>query len=432
MSSLLDITVPDLGEFDDVDVIEVLVKKGDIVKCEDSLITLETDKASMDVPSPVDGKIERMNVKVGDKVSSNIVIGKIRSDKKESISESEEENLKKPESVEKPAIKKTEEISPIPSYKTPSRNLPLIDEKNFSGAHASPSVRKLARELGVNLIQVVGTGVKNRILHDDVKDFVKAIMFGSTTISSPSLPKIPIIDFTKYGETEVQKLTKIQKISGKRLHASWINLPHVTQHDLADITGLEKERQRLKKSTKTKDINLTPLAFIIKACVNSLKKFPKVNSSLSEDETSIILKNYWNIAFATDTENGLMVPVMFDADKKDIFEIAKELGTLSKTARENKLDAKQLQGATFTISSLGSIGGTVFSPIINAPEVAILGISKSSVQPIWNGKKFEPRLMLPLSLSYDHRVIDGAYAVRFTTFLSQQLSNVKQLLETKS
>ena len=432
MSSLLDIKIPDLGEYDDVDVIEVLVKKGDIVKCEDSLITLETDKASMDVPSPVDGKIEKMNVKVGDKVSSNIVIGKIRSDKKESISESEEENLKKPKSVEKPANKKTEEISPIPSYKTTSRNLPSIDEKNFSGAHASPSVRKLARELGVNLIQVVGTGVKNRILHDDIKNFVKAIMFGSTTISNPLLPKIPIIDFTKYGETEIQKLTKIQKISGKRLHASWINLPHVTQYDLADITGLEKERQRLKKLNKTKDINLTPLAFIIKACVNSLKEFPKVNSSLSEDETSIILKNYWNIAFATDTENGLMVPVMFDADKKDIFEIAKELGTLSKIARENKLDAKQLQGGTFTISSLGSIGGTVFSPIINAPEVAILGISKSSVQPIWNGKKFEPRLMLPLSLSYDHRVIDGAYAVRFTTFLSQQLSNVKQLLETKS
>jgi pyruvate dehydrogenase E2 component (dihydrolipoamide acetyltransferase) len=305
-----------------------------------------------------------------------------------------------------------------------------IDEAGFSKAHASPSVRKLARELGVNLVQVEGSGLKSRILHDDVKAFVKAILTGQTASpAGAALPKTPVVDFAKFGEIEVQPLTRIQKISGPRLQASWINLPHVTQHDLADITTLEAKRQELKGPAKERGIGLTPLAFIMKASVAALQEFPKVNSSLSEDGESLVYKKYVHLGFAADTEQGLMVPVIRDVDKKDVYEIAQELGELSALARDGKLKADQLQGACFTISSLGGIGGTAFTPIVNAPEVAILGVSRSSMRPVWNGSEFEPRLMLPLSFSYDHRVVDGAQAVRFTTFLSQKLADVDSLLQ---
>jgi pyruvate dehydrogenase E2 component (dihydrolipoamide acetyltransferase) len=290
-------------------------------------------------------------------------------------------------------------------------------------------VRKLARELGVNLVDVKGSGPKNRVLHDDVKAFVKAILTGQTGApGGTALPETPKIDFAKFGEIETQPLTRIQKISGPRLQASWINLPHVTQHDLADITALESRRQELKGPAKERGISLTPLAFIIKAVVATLQEFPKANSSLSNDGSSLVYKKYIHMGFAADTDQGLMVPVIRDADKKDVYELAEELGSLSRAARDGKLKVDQLQGATFTISSLGGIGGTAFTPIVNAPEVAILGVSRSSMQPVWNGSEFEPRLMLPLSLSYDHRVIDGAAAVRFTTFLGQQLANVDALL----
>jgi len=289
---------------------------------------------------------------------------------------------------------------------------------------------ELLGELGVDLAQVKGSGPKSRVLHDDVKSFVKAILTGqSAAPAGAALPQVPKVDFAKFGEIELQKLTRIQKISGPRLQASWINLPHVTQHDLADITALEVKRQELKGPAKERGISLTPLAFIMKACVAALQEFPKVNASLSADGESLVFKKYVHLGFAADTDQGLVVPVIRDADKKDVYEIAQELGELSALAREGKLKADQLQGASFTISSLGGIGGTAFTPIVNAPEVAILGVSRSTMQPVWDGSEFQPRLMLPLSFSYDHRVIDGAQAVRFTTFLGQRLADVDALLQ---
>lgn len=423
------LSVPDLGDFSDVDVIEVHIAAGDDVAVDDPLITLETDKAAMDVPAVVAGKIEAVLLKVGDTVSQGSPIAVI-----DAIASAVEAVGKTADKVAPPAAKpppppKPAEASAAPAGPAQSAaTLPPIDEAGFSKAHASPSVRKLARELGVNLIQVKGSGLKNRVLHDDIKAFVKAILAGGAQVGG-ALPKVPVVDFAKFGEIESKALTRIQKIAGPRLQASWINIPHVTQHDLADITGLEAKRQALKGPARERGISLTPLAFILKACVAALREFPKVNSSLSEDGTSLIHKNYYHLGFAADTENGLMVPVIHDADKMDVYELAKELGKLSALAREGKLKAAQLQGASFTVSSLGGIGGSAFTPIINAPEVAILGVSRSSMQPVWNGSRFEPRLMLPFSLSYDHRVIDGAYAVRFTTFLSKALSDVDVLLE---
>lgn len=420
------LVVPALGDFDGVEVIEVHISAGDSVAVEDSLVTLETDKAAMDVPAIVAGTIESVLVKVGDKVSEGsplAVINAVQSTDKPAKTE------QKPAPAAAAPAAKAAVAAPAPAEKP--KSLPSIDEANFSKAHASPSVRKLARELGVNLAQVTGTGVKQRVLHDDVKSFVKSILTGQSTAapSGGGLPKTPSVDFSKFGEIDVQPLTRIQKISGPRLQASWINLPHVTQHDLADITELESKRQELKGPAKARGISLTPLAFILKACVTALQEFPKVNSSLSDDASELILKKYCHLGFAADTPQGLVVPVIRDADTKDVYELASELAELSALAREGKLKAPQLQGASFTVSSLGGIGGTAFTPIVNAPEVAILGVSRSSMQPVWNGKEFEPRLMLPLSLSYDHRVIDGAQAVRFTTFLGQTLADVDSLLK---
>ncbi len=420
------LVVPDLGDFDEVDVIEVHIAAGDSVAVEDPLVTLETDKAAMDVPAVVAGTIDSVLIKVGDKVSAGATLGII-----DAVAQDESDIA--PEPAKPPAPEQATAPSPAPARPaaTPEAGkLPKIEEAGFSRAHASPSVRKLARELGVNLVQVKGSGAKSRILHDDVKAFVKAILTGQA--ASPAgggLPKTPSVDFAKFGEIDVQPLTRIQKISGPRLQASWINLPHVTQHDLADITELEARRQELKGPAKKSGIGLTPLAFVMKACVAALEEFPKVNSSLSEDGESLVYKKYCHLGFAADTDQGLMVPVIRDADKKDVYEIAQELGELSSLARDGKLKADNLQGATFTISSLGGIGGTAFTPIINAPEVAILGVSRSSMQPVWNGSEFEPRLMLPLSFSYDHRVIDGAQAVRFTTYLGQTLGDVDSLLQ---
>ena len=420
------LVVPALGDFDGVEVIEVHISAGDSVAVEDSLVTLETDKAAMDVPAIVAGTIESVLVKVGDKVSEGsplAVINAVQSTDKPAKTE------QKPAPAAAAPAARAAVAAPAPAEKP--KSLPSIDEANFSKAHASPSVRKLARELGVNLAQVTGTGVKQRVLHDDVKSFVKSILTGQSTAapSGGGLPKTPSVDFSKFGEIDVQPLTRIQKISGPRLQASWINLPHVTQHDLADITELESKRQELKGPAKARGISLTPLAFILKACVTALQEFPKVNSSLSDDASELILKKYCHLGFAADTPQGLVGPVIRDADTKEVYELASELAELSALAREGKLKAPQLQGASFTVSSLGGIGGTAFTPIVNAPEVAILGVSRSSMQPVWNGKEFEPRLMLPLSLSYDHRVIDGAQAVRFTTFLGQTLADVDSLLK---
>ncbi len=415
------LVVPDLGDFDEVEVIEVHISDGDSVEVEDSLVTLETDKAAMDVPAVVAGTIESVLVKVGDKVSEGSSLAIINAVEAEAAPE-----------IEKTVIEKTPQ-PPQPEVAPVAKTLPAIDEAGFCKAHATPSVRKLARELGVNLVQVSGSGAKSRILHDDVKAFVKAILTGRVGApAGPSLPKVPSVDFSKFGEIDVQPLTRIQKISGPRLQASWINLPHVTQHDLADITDLEARRQELKGPAKARGISLTPLAFVMKACVTALEEFPKVNSSLSDDGESLVFKKYCHLGFAADTPQGLVVPVIRDVDQKDVYEIAAELGELSTLAREGKLKTPQLQGASFTVSSLGGIGGTAFTPIVNAPEVAILGVSRSTMQPVWSGSEFEPRLMLPLSFSYDHRVIDGAQAARFTTFLGKVLADADSLLKATS
>ena len=430
MSKLIDIIIPALGDFDSIEVIEILVVKGDIVKKEDGLITLETDKASMDVPAPESGKIESITIKEGDFVKQGDKIGKLTvntEEKNNTKTATKETEDNKPEIVAEtpePEIS-NQEITSKSNHQS-NNKLPKIDEASFSSAHASPSVRKFARELGVNLIDVEGTGKKFRILKDDIKSFVKAILTG-TRKEGHGLPKVAAYDYSKFGEIETKQLTKIQKISGPRLQASWINLPHVTQHDLADITDIEAARIKLKSLKKNKNIKISPLAYVIKACAEVIKDFERINSSLSEDGKQIIIKKYINIGFAADTENGLVVPVIKDVKNKSLIEIASELMTLSKQAREGKLSLQNMEGATFTISSLGGIGGTAFTPIVNAPEVAILGLSRSSIQPIWDGGEFQPRLMLPLSFSYDHRVIDGAYAVRFTTALCNQLKDEKLL-----
>ncbi len=418
------LTVPDIGDFTDVDVIEVHVSAGDTVALEDPLITLETDKATMDVPAEVAGRIVDVLVGVGDKVSQGTPLAVVEAEAAAPAAEA-------PARPAPAAAPQAAPEAPAPAAQPSSRaELPAIREAGFSKAHASPSVRKLARELGVDLSRVKGSGVKNRILHDDVKAFVKAVLTGQGEAApGAALPKTPVVDFAKFGDIEMRPLTRIQKISGPRLQASWINLPHVTQHDLADITELEERRQVLKGPAKEKGIPLTPLAFIMKACISALKEFPTVNASLAEDGDSLVVKNYYHLGFAADTDQGLMVPVIRDADRKDVYELASELRDLSAAARDGKLKAQDLQGATFTISSLGGIGGTAFTPIVNAPEVAILGVSRSSMQPVWDGEAFQPRLMLPLSLSYDHRVIDGALAVRFTTYLGRALGDVDALLQ---
>ncbi len=422
------LVVPDLGDFEDVEIIEVHVSQGDVIQIEDPLVTLETDKAAMDVPAVVAGRIDSVLVNTGDKVSegsSLAIIDAVAS-----------------QAAPQPAPAKAQPSAPASPQAAPAAvkqalpatpgKLPAIDEAGFARAHASPSVRKLARELGVDLAQVKGSGLKSRILHDDVKAFVKAILTGQAAApAGGGLPKTPSIDFSRFGEIDVQPLTRIQKIAGPRLQASWVNLPHVTQHDLADITQLEAHRQKLKEPAKERGIRLTVLAFIMKACVAALKEYPKVNASLADDGENLVFKKYYHLGFAADTEQGLVVPVIRDADQKNVYELATELAELSALARDGKLKAPQLQGASFTISSLGGIGGTSFTPIINAPEVAILGVSRSSMHPIWTGEKFVARLMLPLSLSYDHRVIDGAYAVRFTTYLCELLADVESLLKAK-
>ncbi len=439
-SAVRDLLVPDLGDFSDVDIIEVHIAAGDDVNVDDPLVTLETDKAAMDVPAAYAGRIVTIDVNVGDKVSEGSRLGSIdvAGNRDEGTEPERAEDTETslpvleiagagdaaPEAAVTETIPAPDEAAPVP--KGPA----AINEAGFARAHASPSVRKLARELGVDLIRVKGTGKKSRVLHGDVKAFVKSIMTGDTeSPSGATLPRTPRVDFAKFGPVHTEPLTRIQKISGPRLQASWINLPHVTQHDLADITEMEARRQELKGPAKARGIPLTPLAFIMKACVAALKEFPKVNASLADDGESLVYKDYCHLGFAADTEQGLIVPVIRNADQKDVYELAKELAELSSLGRDGKLKADQLQGASFTISSLGGIGGTAFTPIVNAPEVGILGVSRSSIQPVWNGSEFEPRLMLPLSFSYDHRVIDGAMAVRFTTSLAKALEDVDKLLE---
>jgi pyruvate dehydrogenase E2 component (dihydrolipoamide acetyltransferase) len=432
MTTRQEVLVPDIGDFDEVEIVEVMVAVGDEVVAEDSLITLETDKAAMDVPAPVAGKIVEMSVALGDKISegSLILVLEVAAAAEAAAPAAESAAAPTPEvKTETPA---TAPPTPKPQPAAPVNTggtLPPVNEAGFATAHASPSVRKFARELGVDLSRVQGSGEKQRIVPEDVKAFVKAIMAGQIAASSgPALPAVPKVDFSKFGPVEEKPLTRIQKISGPRLHASWLNYPHVTQNDEADITDMEAKRQELKTAAAEKGIKLTPLAFAIRAVTQSLKEFPVFNTSMGPDGKTLIWKQYTHIGFAADTPNGLVVPVIRDAEQKDVYQLAAELAELSARAREGKLKAEDMQGGTFTISSLGGIGGTAFTPIINAPEVAILGMPRSKMQPVWDGKAFIPRLIQPLCLSYDHRVIDGATGVRFTTYLAARLADADGLI----
>ena len=441
-----DITVPDIGDFKDVEVIDVLVKAGDKIDVDTPLVTLETEKATMDVPSTSAGVVKSVALKKGDRVSKGSVIlaldaGAANDQPKAVEPKSPSAAPTPPKSTpapEAPAIQKAAPLAaprvaapsgPVTGHSSPVRVLPAIDEAGFSRAHASPSVRKFARELGVDLGRVKGTGIKGRITPDDVKAWVKQALSSGAPGAGGALPKIPEVDFSKFGAIETKPLGRIQKISGPRLQASWLNVPHVWQMDEADITELEEAREKLKGKAAKEGIKLTPLAFVLRACVKALQEFPHVNASLDVSGQNLILKKYIHLGFAADTPNGLVVPVIRDADRKDIYELARDLAALSAKAREGKLSAAEMQGASFTVSSLGGIGGTAFTPIINAPEVAILGVARSSMKPVFQNGAFVPRLMLPFTFAYDHRVIDGAAGVRFTTFLAQRLEDVKGLLE---
>ena len=427
-SQSIEVKVPDIGDFKDVPVIEVLVKAGDTVKAEDSLVTLESEKATMDVPSPSAGVIKEMKVKLGDKVSEGNVIAIIESAGAATAPArtAPVEGAAAPAPPPAPAAASPDR----PPSSAPAAAAPRIDSDSFKKAHASPSVRALARELGVDLSRVKGTGPKDRVLQEDVQKYVKQVMSGAA--ASPaggaalSLLPWPQIDFAKFGPIESKPLSRIKKISGANLHRNWVMIPHVTNNDDADITDLEALRVTLNKENEKAGIKVTMLAFLIKVCVSALKKFPEFNASLDGD--NLVFKQYYNIGFAADTPNGLMVPVVKNADQKGVLAIAKEMGELSAKAREGKLGPADMQGGCFSISSLGGIGGTYFTPIINAPEVAILGVCRSSMRPVWDGKQFVPRLILPLSLSYDHRVVDGAAAARFNTYLIALLGDMRRSL----
>ena len=426
-----EIRVPDLGDFKDVEIVEVVVKPGDQVCAEQTLITLETDKATLEVPSPVAGTVVEFKVVQGGRVSTGDLIAFLDADDEAAATPVAPPTDTSAASAERPTapIAAAVQHPPAPARPiTAAQGLPQIDELGFSRAHASPSVRKFARELGVDLGRVKGSGHKGRVLLDDVKLFVKSVMSGAVS-TGPALPKVPVVDFAKFGPVEITPLSRVRKISGPRLQAAWLNIPHVTQQDEADITVLDERRQALKDKAAAAGIKLTPLAFFIRAAVLALKEFPDFNSSLTEDGTGLVHKKYWHIGFAADTPQGLVVPVIRNADQKDLFTIARELGVQSEKARGGKLTAAEMQGGTFTISSLGGIGGTHFSPIVNAPEVAILGVGRASIKSAWATDKFVPRLLLPLSLAYDHRVIDGATGARFTTFLVGLLGDVDRLLQ---
>jgi pyruvate dehydrogenase E2 component (dihydrolipoamide acetyltransferase) len=420
------VAVPDLGDFSGVEIIDVLVKPGDEVAAEQGVVTLETEKASMDVPAPEAGRVLALKVAVGDKVSTGDPLLLLQPSGEPKTTAPASAPAAKPE-AQAPRSEPSAKPAP-PRAAAPAKSAASSAPTSFGEAHASPSVRKLGRELGVDLGRVRGSGAKGRVTADDVKAFVKEIMQGGGGAAA-ALPAVPAVDFAKYGRVEMEPLSRIQKISGPRLHASWVNVPHVTQHDEADITELEEKRAALKEQAQERGIKLTPLAFIVRACALALAEMPLFKSSLAPDGQSLVIKHYTHIGFAADTPQGLVVPVIRDADKKDLYEIAKALGSLSERARTGKLQSDDIQGGVFTISSLGGIGGRFFTPIINAPEVAILGVSRSTWQPVYRDLAFVPRLMVPLSLSYDHRVIDGAKAVRFTTRLGEILASPGQLVE---
>ncbi len=437
------VRVPDLGDSGKVDVVEVLVTNGQAIAVDDPLITLESDKASMDVPSPLAGKVVEIKVKAGDQVGEGDVILLVEADEAAAEAPAEEEPSEtataqpgaEPEPASSEAPESTgprretpDEPAARPAALAPPDTGAVIEQAAHVKAYASPAVRRFARELGVDLSRVQGSGRKGRILKPDVQSWVKKTLAEPAAAAGAALPEMPVIDFSKFGEVERVPLTRVQKISGPNLRRAWLHVPHVTQHDEADITELEAFRQQHKGEAKAEGFNLTPLAFVLKASVAALQKFPKVNSSLDPDGESLVLKRYYHLGVAVDTEEGLVVPVVRDVDRKGVFELARELAEVSAQARERKLKPDQLRGASFTVSSLGGIGGTAFTPIVNAPEVAILGVSRATERPVWRDGEVTGRLILPVSLSYDHRVVDGALAVRFTTYLCQVLSDLRRLV----
>ncbi len=454
---LTEVRVPDMGSFKDVAVIDVLVKPGDRIAVDTPLVTLESEKATMDVPSTAEGVLEKLHTTKGGKVNSGDLIATVRvsgdgagassaapaapaaaapvaapaASAPPTPAPAKPPPAAAPPAAAPPAAPPGAVLTPRSRLGMPTSyrdDLAAIDEPGFSRAHASPSVRQLARELGVNLAQVTGHGFKGRITHDDVKAFVKSAL-AAPPPAAAAKPTLPAVDFTQFGPTALEPLSRIQRISGPRLLQSWVSIPHVTQFDEADITELEQLRVGLKDRAQGVGVKLTPLAFVMRACVKALQEFPRFNSSLDAEGANLIVRKYLNIGFAADTPNGLVVPVVREADRKDVYELARSLGALSEKARAGKLPPTDMQGGCFTISSLGGIGGTAFTPIINAPEVAILGVSRAAMRPVWRDGAFVPRLLLPLSLSYDHRVIDGAMAARFTTWLAQALAEPRALLE---
>ncbi len=415
MAEMKQVLVPDIGDYKGVSVIEVMVKVGDIINEEDTLLTLETDKAAMDVPSPYAGVIKELHIEIGDKVSQGSLI--LVMECSDSASPSEQ-------AVAAPAV-----VAPVAVQAAAPVVAQSVQAAVSAGqAHASPAIRRFARELGVDIAKVQGSGEKGRVTKDDVQNFVKTALAqprGTASGNGLQVLDMPVFDFAKYGAIETTPLSRIQKISGANLHRNWVTIPHVTQFDEADITDMEAFRKQLGAEYAKQNIKITPLAFMLKAVVGALQKFPKFNASL--DGENLVLKQYFHIGVAVDTPDGLMVPVLRDVDKKGIVQLAQELAEISAKAREKKITAADMQGGCFTISSLGGIGGTAFTPIINAPEVAILGVSRSCMKPVYQDGVFVPRLMLPLSVSYDHRVIDGAAAARFTAYLAQVLSDIRRL-----
>jgi pyruvate dehydrogenase E2 component (dihydrolipoamide acetyltransferase) len=422
--SLINVTVPDIGDFKNIPVIEIHVKPGDMVKADDPLVSLESDKATMEVPAPSAGRVAEILVTLGTKVSMGSAIIKLEGANGAAVSAPAAKAA--PTAAAPAAAKAAPSSSGSPARAASLDALPApID---FGGAHASPSVRRLARELDIDLTALKGTGEKGRVTKDDVKAALKGPGGAASTGGGMGIPEIPTQDFTKFGPTEKLPLSRIKKMSGPFLHRAWLNIPHVTHTDEADITDLEQYRKTLDSAAKDKGFRVTMLAFLMKASVVALKAYPEFNSSLSPEKDALILKKYYNIGVAVDTPDGLVVPVIKDVDRKGIMELSMELGAVSAKMREGKITPADISGATFSISSLGGIGGVNFTPIVNAPEVAILGVPRASMKPVWDGKEFKPRLILPLCLSYDHRVVDGALAARFDRRIAEVLGDLRQLV----
>jgi len=448
--ALVEVKVPDIGDFKDVEIIELLVKPGDTIKAEQSLVTVESDKASMEIPSTAAGVVKELKVKLGDKISEGSLLLMLEGDAAAApapaapaaaAAPAPAPAAATPAPAPAAAAAPAAETPPSAERSVPTAALPAHEPTAAKGTlpHASPTIRKLARELGVPLEEVKGSGAKGRITQDDVQNFVKAVMSGGVQTQAqkgsapaagggafPGLLPWPKVDFEKFGGVERKELSRIKKISGANLHRNWVTIPHVTNHDDADITELEAFRVLLNKENEKSGVKVTMLAFLIKAAVAALKKFPEFNASLDGD--TLVLKQYYNIGFAADTPNGLVVPVLKDADKKGVLQISQEMGELAKKARDGKMGPADMTGGCFSISSLGGIGGRYFTPIINAPEVAILGVCRSTTEPVWDGKAFQPRLILPMSLAWDHRVIDGAAAARFNVYFGQILADFRRVL----